>query len=284
VSSGTHSNRQLAEWTLVERLLVAAPVALAMLLSIPAIIGLSGLLQRNQFYAHAYALPVVAAYLAWGNRRQIRRALRDLQPPRFGALVVLATGVFEIAMFIGSVRFAEGIGIALLLGAVAYGIGGVRLLKPFLLPLAFLVLMIPPPGFLRNALLVRLKLMVTDIAVSLFQAAGVTIAAEGNRILVPGHTLFVADACSGLTSIVTMMPLACIVAYFASHGVWRRLVIVGSIFPLAIGANIFRVAVTVAMVSTWGIEAAQGVLHESFGMLTYALGTLALIGTAKVLR
>jgi exosortase/archaeosortase family protein len=96
--------------------------------------------------------------------------------------------------------------------------------------------------------------------------------------------LYVADACSGLTSIVTLLPLACIVAYFLSHGVWRRVVVVASVVPLALAANIFRVIVTVQLVSSQGVEFAQGLLHESFGVATYVLGTLAVIGVARILR
>jgi exosortase len=111
-----------------------------------------------------------------------------------------------------------------------------------------------------------------------------TVLAEGNQILLPEHTLFVADACSGLTSVVTMLPIACTLAYFLTRGVWRRLVVVGSVVPLAMAGNVVRVLVTVKMVSVIGGEAAQGLLHESFGIATYAIGTLALVGIARFLR
>jgi exosortase len=113
---------------------------------------------------------------------------------------------------------------------------------------------------------------------------GETVGREGNVILVPGHSLFVADACSGLTSIVTMAPLACIVAYFLTTGVWRRALVVASVIPLAVVANVLRVVVTVRMSAAWGIEVAQGSLHESFGLATFVLGTLALIAVARVVR
>jgi exosortase len=198
--------------------------------------------------------------------------------------VVFAAASFETLMVIGDVGFAAGLGIPLLLGAVTWATGGWRLLRPVALPLVFLGLMIPPPRFFLYELLFRLKLFVTDVAMAILHAAGATVAAEGNTILVPGHTLFVADACSGLTSIVTLLPLACVVAYFLSRGIWRRAVVVASVVPLAIAANVVRVVVTVALVSRLGTEAAQGVLHESFGLVTYVLGTLAVIGVARVLR
>jgi exosortase len=183
---------------------------------------------------------------------------------------------------LGDVGFAAGLMVPVLLLATLYAVGGVALLRPALVPIGFLALMVRPPEFLTTELLFRLKLMVTEVAVGLLQAAGQTVAANGNEILLPGHTLFVADACSGLNSIITLMPLGCVVAYFLCSGVWRRLVVVASIVPLAVAANIVRVLVTVSLVSRYGIEFAQGLLHESFGMTTYVAGTVALVLVARL--
>ena len=261
---------------------VAAGVVAA--LSLPTLTLLLNIWDRNEFYAHAYAIPPAAAYLAYGDRRRIQAALRNLTPPAYGFVVVFVAATLQVVALIGDAGFVAGIGIPLLIGATAYAVGGMALLRPLLLPLVFLSLMVPPPGSLMEVILLDLKLFVTQTAVGLLQAAGETVGREGNVILVPGHTLFVADACSGLTSIVTMTPLACIVAYFLTTGVWRRVVVVASVIPLAVVANVFRVAVTVRMSAAWGAEVAQGSLHEGFGLATFVLGTVALIALARVLR
>jgi exosortase len=267
-----------------ERLLLGVSVVLALGLCVPAAVNLSYLWSGTQFYGHAWALPVAASYVAWGERAAIRAALRELRPPAWGCVPVLAAACIEILAVMGDLGFVAGLGVPLLLATTAWALGGFALLRPLLLPLGFIALMVPPPRFVMFQLLFQLKLFVTRAAVALLQAAGVTVMAEGSQVLLPEHTLFVADACSGLTSIVTLLPLSCIVAYFLSHGVWRRAVVIGSVVPLAMGANIVRVVVTVLLVSVLGAEAAQGLLHESFGLLTFALGTLAMIGIAKVLR
>lgn len=269
---------------MVELLLAGAAFALAFALSVPALQGLSPIWRDSDFYGHAYLIPLVAIYLGWSRRGELRAALRPLRPPAHGWLVAFGAASFEVLMVLGDVRFAAGGGIPLLLGAVAFGTGGWPLLRPLGLPLAFLVLAVPPPGFLLHEVLFRLKLFVTQVSIAILHAVGETVAAEGNTILLPGHTLFVADACSGLTSIVTLLPLACVVAYFLNRGVWRRLLVVASVVPLAVAANVTRVVATVALVSRLGTDVAQGVLHESFGLATYVIGTLAVIGVARVLR
>jgi exosortase len=264
--------------------LVLTAGLLAVAVCIPAVGALHFLWDDLAYYGHGYALPVAAAYLAYGNRREIATALRSLQPPRFGFLVAFGAAVFEVLAFVADVGSASGVGIALVFGATAYALGGTPLLRPLTLPLAFLMLMVPPPQFVLYQLLFRLKLFVTQASVVLLQAGGHSVLAEGNVLVVPGHSLFVADACTGLTSIITMLPLACIVAYFLSRGFWRRAVIVVSVIPVAIAANIVRVVLTVWMVPTWGAEAAQGVLHESFGLVTYTVGILTVLAVARIVR
>jgi exosortase len=265
--------------------ILAAILALsAVALCIPAITNLGYIWQRVQYYGHGYAIPPAAAYLVFANRHRIAAVLRTLEPPRFGWVAVFAAASLEVLAYIGDVGSVSGLGISLLLAATAYAIGGIALLRTFTAPLLFLALMIPPPAFVIYEMLFRLKLFVTEVSVAILHALGTTVLAQGNQILVPGHTLFVADACSGLTSIITMLPIACVVAYFMSSGIWRRAAVVGAVIPLAIGANILRVTITVALVPTLGAEAAQGMLHESFGIATYVVGTLGVVGVARVLR
>jgi exosortase len=268
----------------LEQALAGVVFLLTFALCIPAARSLSFLFERVELYAHGYLIPVVAIYLTYLERAAIRAALAELEPPRFGALFALLAASFELLMVVGDLRFAAGVGIPLLLAAAAYGVGGMRLLRPLALPLVFLSLMAPLPGFVVDDLLAGLKRLVTEIAVEILYATGQTIYHEGNRIEIPGHVLFVADACSGLTSIVTLLPVACVVAYFVSHGVWRRLLVVVGVVPLAMLANILRVVVTVKLVAQIGPAAAQGLLHESFGLATYAVGTALLVVLARCLR
>jgi exosortase len=214
------------------------------LLSLPTLWNLSLTWQNYEAYGHGYLMALVAGWLAYGDRAKVLEAVRDLGPPRYGSLVVLAAATFEVLTFIGDLRFPAGVGVPLLIGAVAFAVGGFALVRSLGLPLVFLALMVPP-GFLIRPLLVRLKLVVTDLAVSLLQRFGEPVVATGNQILIPGHELFVADACNGLASIVTFADPG-LIAFALLPGWWRRGVVVTSVIPVAISANMIRVAVTVS--------------------------------------
>lgn len=268
----------------LEALLRWACIGGAIAATIPAFRLLAMIWQSTDFLAHGYVIPAVSVWLLVSNRSAILSGIRCGDVPRSGPLFVLAAALIELTAVSGEVVTAAGCGVPLLLAAVAYAIGGLRLLRECALPLAFLFLMVPLPNLLELRILIELKLIVTETAVALLQLCGYTVANIGNRVLMPGHELFVDDACSGFTSIVTMLPLSVVVAYFLSHGLWRRGVIVASVLPLAFVGNIVRVFLTVALVSEGWVEFREGLLHTNLGLTTFTVGTLALVGVAKALR
>ena len=253
-------------------------------LVVPGLLLISPIWERSAYLSHGYLIPMIAVFLLYQRRSELLRAFREGTPGRFGVLAVLVAATFLILAVIGDAVSPAGLGVPLVLLAACYAIGGRELLRVAALPTGFLIFMVPPPGGMVNAALINLKLAVTKISAGTLHYFDYPVAAAGNQLMIPGHTLFVADACSGLTSIITLIPLAAIVAYLLSHGFWRRLVIMLSVVPLAMAANALRVIVTVIAVPTWGDEVAQGLLHETFGVSTYIIGTLAVLGITRLLR
>jgi len=258
-------------------------IAVALLVCLPSLQLISNIWSRSEFYGHGYLIPACSLGFVIYSRDRLWRLLADASAPRWGSLWVLAAASLQALAVLGDVVFAAGLSVSLVFAAVCYAVGGRAFLWELRLPLVLLLFMVPPPGFVMSRMLISLKLFVTDVAVGMMQLGGLTVAAQGNQILVPGHNLFVADACSGLTSIVTLIPLSVVVACFLCRGAWRKVVVVASVVPLAIAANILRVTGTVLLVSQVGDAFAEDMLHESFGMLTYILGTLALVGIARLL-
>lgn len=239
---------------------------------------------RPDYLGYGYLVPASALVLLWVRRGEVARAVRNGAPPAGGALWVLGAALVEAFGLLADVGSLAGLGIPLVLLCTAYAVAGRSLASALALPVGFLAFMVPPPAFAIGPLLDGLKAVVTEVSVFLLQAAGLLVASEGNQILVPGHVLFVADACSGLTSIVTLLPLSVVIATFFLSGTLRRISLVASVVPLAVLGNIVRVTVTVILVSRFGLEYAEGNLHETFGVLTFALGAVALLAVARLLR
>ena len=146
--------------------------------------------------------------------------------------------------------------------------------------------MVPLPPSWLTPVIVKLQLMVSAAAVELLGWFGSAVARSGNVIQLPaGDTLFVAEACSGITSLVTLTPLAIVLAYFTENTLARRLTIVFAVVPAAMLGNLLRVIATVLAAERYGAEAATGNwLHESAGLITFVLACLALIGLGALMR
>jgi exosortase len=109
---------------------------------------------------------------------------------------------------------------------------------------------------------------------------------EGNVISLPGgESLFVAEACSGITSLLTLVSLSVLFAYLTERGLARRAVLVASVVPVALLGNLLRVLGTVLAARSYGMEAAsRGDVHDAAGVLVYVLACLALIGVGSLMR
>ena len=265
-------------------LLRLACVAMLAAAVIPGLRLLSFIWDSSEYLGYGYLVPSSSLALCLARRDGIRDALARAEVPRWGALWVVGAALVESLGVLADSGTVAGIGVPLLFAATAHALGGPALLRALRLPIVFLVFMIPPPGFLIDGALLALKALVIQSSVALLQWGGAAVAAEGSRVFVPGHELFVANACSGLRSIVTLFPLAVVVATFAARGWPRRLALVASVVPLAIAGNVARVIATVLLVGRFGDAVADGALHDSFGFATFGLGAVALLVLARVLR
>jgi len=265
----------------VKEKLVAVLLALAFA---PAVIALARVWSSVDYYSHGFLVPLVAVWIA---RRDGRTRLRprDERTPAGGVVIACALALYAAGLATGGAGL-QGLGlIAAVAGAALYLLGrdGLRALA---FPIAFLVFMVPLPSAWLTPLILDLQFLVSKAAVAVLHALGETVAREGNVILLAsGDSLFVEEACSGITSIVTLTPLAVVLAYFTHRSLWRRLALVAAVAPAAMLANLLRVVVTAILAQRLGAgRAANGALHDFAGLLTFAFACLALIGIGALLR
>src|SRR5690606_49949 len=137
-------------------------------------------------------------------------------------------------------------------------------------PLFFLFLMVPLPQSLVNVVAFPLQLIAADWAVTVLYYLRIPALREGNIIHLPEATLFVADACSGLRSLMALITLGVVFAYFFRKSWVERLIIVAATIPIAIVVNSLRVALTGILTYQFGEQAAEGAIHEFQGLITFA--------------
>jgi len=235
----------------------------------------------NQNYSHGFLIVPIAVFLAWERRRALTEAEAD---PSFLGLVavVLSLGVL-LAGVLGAELFLTRVSVpGVIAGTVLYVLGW-RHLKILAFPIAFLLLMIPLPAIVFNQVAFPLQLLASrcgELALSVMQ---IPVLREGNVIILPNTTLEVAEACSGIRSLVSLLTLAIVYGYFTDPRAWARVTLALASIPVAIVVNGFRVAGTGIAAHYFGPAAAQGFLHEFAGLFMFAAAFALLFGVRSVI-
>jgi len=226
-------------------------------------------------YSHGFLIVPLALYFAWERRRaleaaEIRGSWLGLPVLVFGIALLLA-GLLGSELFLSRVSLlATGAGIVLFL----YGWQHLRILA---FPLAFLLLMIPIPNIIFNQIAFPLQIFASRVGEAAITAVGIPVLREGNVLILPNKSLEVAEACSGIRSLVSLITLGIVYGYFMDPRLWVRGLIVASAIPVAILANGARVAGT-GMASHWyGPEAAEGFFHEFSGWIVFAFAFVMIL-------
>ncbi len=228
-------------------------------------------------YSHGFLIVPLALYFAWERRQRL--VSLAVRPSAFGFLVVVASLVTLVVGILGAEFFLTRVSlIGVILGTVIFLLGWqhARVLG---LPIAFLLLMIPLPAIVFNEIAFPLQLFASKFGVAVMELAQVPVLREGNVITLANTTLEVAEACSGIRSLISLLTLGIVYGYFTDPRLWVRVVIAASTVPIAIVANGLRVAGTGILAHTRGAEAALGFFHTFSGWMVFlaAFGLLFVV-------
>jgi len=237
---------------------------------------------NDENYSHGFLIVPLAAYLAWERREEIKALpVRPAMVSGFvvlvGSYLVLLGGLLGAELFLSRIAM-----LGTLLGGILFVLGW-RHLKALVFPLAILLLMIPIPSIIFNQIVFPLQLLASRVGESALQAASIPVLREGNVIILANTTLEVAEACSGIRSLVSLLTLAIVYGYFTDKRSGFRLAVALSSIPVAIAANGLRVAGTGIAAHYYGPAAAQGFFHSFSGWFVFAAAFVMLFVVIRVL-
>lgn len=236
----------------------------------------------DENYSHGFLIPVISGYLLWQRKDELAKA--RVSPANTGVLIAaLGLLMFLVGNVAGenfTMRFSLLVVVA---GAIifAYGYG---FFGAMLFPYMYLFFMLPLPFILYDAVAFPLKLMVTEYSVLALKLVGIPVLRDGNIIELTNITLEVADACSGIRSIVSLLALSTAFAFFTQSRFHKRFILVALAIPIAIIANSIRVIGTGILASRYGSAAAEGFFHEFAGLVIFGIAIVMLVLSAIVLR
>jgi exosortase len=248
----------------------------------PAVLAMAHVWTAHEYYSHGFLVPLVAWWLFAAQRPALGAPGRD---PRGLTALGLAALLLTAGFALGSptVLGLSVVGAAAALVLTAWGPAGLRRVA---FPVGFLLFMVPLPPALLDPLILRLQFWVSGAGVGALHWLGFTVLREGNVVVLPGdQQLFVDEACSGITSVVTLLPLGAVLAHLGARGWLRRTAVMLAVVPIAMFGNWLRVLGTVAAAQRYGTERVlAGPLHESAGLLTFVFACSLLVGLGALLR
>ena len=238
--------------------------------------------KQDENYSHGFLVPLIAGYFLWQSWPELKD--KAVAPSNWG-FVVLVLGLLQLLVaWVGTEFFTMRSSLIVLIAALILLLFGWQMLKEMALPIGYLIFMVPIPYIIYDMVAFPLKLFVTKVSVWFLQLCGVIVMREGNIIMFPSTTLEVADACSGIRSILSLLALAVAYSFFIQIPAKFRVLIILMALPIAVFTNALRVIVTGFLAQWWGAKAAEGFFHEFAGLAVFALAMVLLVGLGVLLK
>ena len=285
------------------------PVAIAIALAFlyfTVIVKLADDWWHDENYSHGLLIPFVIAFLLWHERKSFVDS-KSTPSTWLGAIGIGASLCALWAGTAGAELFVQRASLVLMLVCIVMYFFGLRLVRVVAVPLVLLALSIPIPQIIFNRIAFPLQLFASRCAVSAMTFFSIPVLRQGNVIeLMPlgasePKKLAVVEACSGIRSLMTLVTLAVIYAYFTKPKVaqtsgdtrretkvhatfltftfWRSLILVIAAVPIAILTNALRVSGTGVLAHYYGTRVADGFFHTFSGWVIYVAAALLLLGT-----
>lgn len=246
------------------------------------IAGLVDAWSTDDNYSHGFFIVPLAAYFAWERRQAFAAA--PIRPSNFGLLAVAGSLLLLTAGLLGAELFLSRVSIVgAIAGSLLFLFGWARL-RIMMFPLAFLLLMIPLPAIIFNKIAFPLQLLASHVGESTISSLDIPILREGNVLILANATLEVAEACSGIRSLVSLFTLGIVFGYFVDRRPWVRAAIALSAIPVAILANGLRVASAGVAAHNYGTAGVEGLFHEFSGWVVFIIAFLMMLGFQRLLQ
>jgi exosortase len=219
--------------------------------------------------SYGMLIPPIVLYLAWIRRQDIL-AIPAAPDNRGAALIGAACLTFLLGQ-LAAEFFLARISFVLLVAGLTWTFWGLKRLRALAFPFVLLLTMVPLPGLVYNLVAAPLQLLASSAATDIAQFLGVSIYRDGNIIHLATTSLGVAEACSGLNSLSSLVVGSLLLGYLEGASIPGRVLLTILSVPLAIGVNVIRVAGT-ALLADYRPEYSMGFYHLFSGWLIFVFG------------
>jgi exosortase len=236
---------------------------------------------RDPNFSHGFVVPVFSVFVLWESRHRFEGLTAT--PSWAGLAIVMFAIILLLAGVLGSELFLARVSLLVMIAGLVIFFLGWTYFRRMLFPWGFLFFMIPIPAIVFNEITLPLQLLASRIAACVLPLAGVPVLREGNVINLPSIPLEVAEACSGIRSLISLSALAVMYGYFREKDTIKRVILAAAAVPIAILANSFRIVGTGLLVEYWSPSKAEGFFHALSGVVMFVFSLAALVIFHRVL-
>ncbi|MCM2283309.1 MAG: exosortase/archaeosortase family protein [Desulfobacula sp.] len=218
-------------------------------------------------FSHGFLIPFVALYMIWYKKNEL--ADMELSPSLTGIIVIIGGMLVHLAGNLGSELFLMRFSMIITLSGIIIYFCGFEIFKKLLVPVAYLIMMIPIPSILWNQVAFPLQLFSAQISAKAINLLHIPVFREGNILHLANTSLEVVDACSGIRSLTSLLALTGAFAFLAPLSTFKKWILFLSAVPIAVAVNVIRLTITGAMAAWIGPETAHGFLHDMSGLIIF---------------
>jgi exosortase len=230
---------------------------------------------------YGFFVPLVSLYLVW--RMWARLLEIETRPARWGAIIVSLAILGQFLGVATDVGYLQGISLIGLIAGLVILLGGWKLFRMTAFPILYLILMVPLPNSVFSAIALPLQGIASRCSVNLLELLSVPVVRSGNIFSLSGVSLEVAEACSGLRSLIGLLSMGILLGYLITPRLWERLALALSTIPIAVAANVIRVAGTGIIYEYVGAKYGQGFYHGFGAWIVFVFALAVLLAEASLL-
>lgn len=246
--------------TAADKRWIITSAVLAVLMYLPTFRFLWDKWQQDTQYSLAYLVPFVCGYFVWKKWPEAKTLPHS--PSRWGLVIIVFAILMHLTGVILDVSGPSALSIiVLLLGGCIY-FHGFALVRVMAFPLAYMIFMIPVPGGVLDRLGFPMQIMASAATASLLRTTGLEVVRAGIQLSVDGFSFEVAQACSGMSSLVALVGVTAVFAYITTLPVKQKWFLFFLALPIALIANIVRITSIALVGSYWDWEIALRIYHD----------------------
>ena len=237
---------------------------------------------KDTYYSHGFLVPFISAFIIWQKKKELSKLI--IKPVNSGWLLFVLGLLIHALSTSFRISFSSGFSlIIVLIGLILIALGK-DFLKKLIFPICFLISMIPLPLALIASLSFRLKIFAAQVSTKIINMIGIPAIREGSIIRTMHSTLMVEDPCSGIRSLVALISLGALAAYFSNLSKPRKTILFISSIPIAVATNIIRITALGLVGEIYGEKYATGIFHDTMGILVFVFAFLGLMLVQKLLE